>query len=465
MRIGDMKRYCKSCSIEVGKSKQLCPTCYKKNRDFNGKHWNKTRPLRTGFTKDEENTFLRECVSNGIDTTGKIIKEYIKLGRKHRSQPWLINRLKELGIYKIPDMDSIIWERDTNERENRVNIAKLNGFSIVDNDNRRTAKVKCDKCGMVVSYTTMSKNGCFKCKVAQNQKITAGRRDKKKSAKIELYKGRVNKLKEFVNNEEEYKKYTCYKETPIYKEYMWYNGRMGVKYRETELSYKLQWIGYYVYIVSTTLCPDIPTKEGYKICRKCRVEKNESDFIQNGCKECAKERRKEFYLPKQREKDRERYKKDVVYRLQSIISAYIYGFLKGNPRSQRAGSILGVSVEEFKVYLESNFEDWMNWDNQGKKLGEWQIQHIVPKQFAQTEEEAYLLNHYRNLIPMCAYENNSLHHRVLKEQLNDWHKGDKIIQKILKRNKDRIVDKSIFVPMKMGKPTQNPQLHTQHNFW
>ena len=420
--------YCKYCSIEVGKGKQVCDTCRKKNKVSSNKQ---KRVLKTGFTSNEENVFLNECVSNGIDTTGKIRNEYIRLGKPARSAGWLLRRMQELGIYNENSLKNSLnefWDKTRDkESQRRMDMAQNKGFSIVSNNTLLTAKFKCNKCGSICSYNTMRTKKCSGCKVAENKRRIAEKEAKRISAKIEKYKSRVDKLKEFVNNEEEYKKYNAYIETPINKEYAWYNGIGGIKYREDDLTYKLQWIGFYVYVISPTLCPDVASKEGYSICRKCREEKPSNHFIGNGCKDCAKEYRREFLLPKEREKSRERYKTDVVYRLQHIISSYIHGFLKGNPRSQRAGSILGVSVEEFKIHLESHFEDWMNWDNQGKLLGNWQIQHIVPKQFAETEEEAYLLNHYMNLIPMCAYKNNSLHHRVLKEQLNDWHKKNKTI--------------------------------------
>jgi len=462
-----IQRYCKSCSIEVGKGKQYCVDCYKKNNSIQKTiSRNNSLKLRSGFTKNEENEFLKACVNSGIDTPNKIYNEYIRLGKHARSTVWLLRRMQELGIYNKDSLKNSLnefWDKIRDkETQRRIDITQSRGFSIVSNDTLLTAKVKCNKCGTICSYNTMRTKKCNGCKAAENKRRIAEKEDKRISAKIQKYKSRVDKLKEFVNNEEEYKKYNAYTETPIKKEYAWYNNsRLGIKYREKELSYKLQWIGFYVYVISPILCPDVATKEGYSICRKCREEKPLNEFIGNGCKECAKEYRREFLLPKEREKSRERYKTDIVYRLQSIISSYIWGFLKGNPRSQKAGSILGVSVEKFKIHLESHFEDWMNWDNQGKKLGHWQIQHIVPKQFAETEEEAYLLNHYKNLIPMCAYKNNSLHHRVLKEQLNDWHKKNKTIQKILKRNKDRIVDESIFSHIKNHIEVQPPQ----HNFW
>jgi len=51
--------------------------------------------------------------------------------------------------------------------------------------------------------------------------------------------------------------------------------------------------------------------------------------------------------------------------------------------------------------LESKFEDWMNWDNQGKYNGEfnygWDINHIIPISSAKTEDDIIKLNHYTNL--------------------------------------------------------------------
>ena len=40
--------------------------------------------------------------------------------------------------------------------------------------------------------------------------------------------------------------------------------------------------------------------------------------------------------------------------------------------NQRTTNILGCSVEEFKLYLESKFESWMTWDNKGLYNGEIQ---------------------------------------------------------------------------------------------
>ena len=74
---------------------------------------------------------------------------------------------------------------------------------------------------------------------------------------------------------------------------------------------------------------------------------------------------------------------------------------------------MGCSLSEFKTHLESNFEDWMCWDNYGLYNGElnygWDIDHIVPSSSAKTEEESVKLNHYTNLQPLCGKIN-----RVIK---------------------------------------------------
>lgn len=114
-------------------------------------------------------------------------------------------------------------------------------------------------------------------------------------------------------------------------------------------------------------------------------------------------------------------KNDLVYNLSIRIRNSIRKIFKENKMSKnlKTQEILGCSYEEFKSYLESKFETWMNWDNKGKYNGKfnygWDIDHIIPISSAKTEEEVIKLNHYTNLQPLCSYVN-----RVIKK--------DKIIQ-------------------------------------
>jgi hypothetical protein len=85
--------------------------------------------------------------------------------------------------------------------------------------------------------------------------------------------------------------------------------------------------------------------------------------------------------------------------------------------------ILSCSFLELKEYLESKFEDWMNWENRGLYNGEfdygWDIDHIIPLSSGETEEEILKLNHYTNLQPLCSKIN-----RDIKKDKLDYTKID-----------------------------------------
>ena len=57
------------------------------------------------------------------------------------------------------------------------------------------------------------------------------------------------------------------------------------------------------------------------------------------------------------------------------------------------------------------FTPEMNWSNYGK-FG-WHIDHIIPLDSANTEDEMYKLCHYTNLQPLWWSENLSKGHKVL----------------------------------------------------
>ena len=63
--------------------------------------------------------------------------------------------------------------------------------------------------------------------------------------------------------------------------------------------------------------------------------------------------------------------------------------------------ILGCNWDEFKIYLEKQFQLGMSWKNRS----EWHIDHIIPLASAKTEEDVIRLNHYTNLQPLWAADN------------------------------------------------------------
>lgn len=110
--------------------------------------------------------------------------------------------------------------------------------------------------------------------------------------------------------------------------------------------------------------------------------------------------------------DKKRKENDILYKLRYNMRSLIRNSLNpsGFSKKLKTEEILGCSCDEFKHYLESKFEPWMNWENHGKyKSGEvnygWDIDHIIPSSSAKTEEEIIKLNHYTNLQPLCSYTN------------------------------------------------------------
>jgi hypothetical protein len=198
-----------------------------------------------------------------------------------------------------------------------------------------------------------------------------------------------------------------------------------------------------------------------KICNKCNEEKELSEFnkdkykkdgYMNFCKECRhekhilnkeinnkrsreygsknKENRKK-YNEKNRKKlneysknwkinnleykerqsklkwNRDKSKREndplfkLTYNIRTLISKTIREF--GSAKKSKTYLILGCSFEEFKIYLENQFSEGMNWENYGK----WHLDHKKPISFANTEDEIYELNNYKNFQPLWAFDNLS----------------------------------------------------------
>lgn len=79
--------------------------------------------------------------------------------------------------------------------------------------------------------------------------------------------------------------------------------------------------------------------------------------------------------------------------------------LKQGSKSGSAIDLLGCSLKEFRVYLQSLFEDGMSWEN----YGDWHIDHRRPCNSFNLllEDEQQMCFHYTNLQPLWAEENIS----------------------------------------------------------
>jgi hypothetical protein len=89
---------------------------------------------------------------------------------------------------------------------------------------------------------------------------------------------------------------------------------------------------------------------------------------------------------------------DVNYKIKENMSRRIrYELTSGKTKS--TCDYIGCSIDYLKMYLESKFSSWMNWENYGKI---WQIDHIIPcKSWDFSKEfDNYCCWNYRNLQPL-----------------------------------------------------------------
>ena len=115
----------------------------------------------------------------------------------------------------------------------------------------------------------------------------------------------------------------------------------------------------------------------------------------------VKERQREW----NRHYRKERYRNDVKYKLTHRLRGRLYNAIKNNCKSGSAIDDLGCTIEELKVYLESQFKEgmtWDNWTNDG-----WHIDHKKQlSTFDLSDREQFLeACHYTNLQPLWWWEN------------------------------------------------------------
>lgn len=109
---------------------------------------------------------------------------------------------------------------------------------------------------------------------------------------------------------------------------------------------------------------------------------------------------------------KERRLKDPIFKLSGNLRTRIKkSFLKTkHNKKSKTKDIIGCSWEEFKEHIESQFENWMTWENYGdceenEYKCTWHLDHIIPVSLAETEEDVYLLNHWSNFQPLCGKRN------------------------------------------------------------
>ncbi len=121
--------------------------------------------------------------------------------------------------------------------------------------------------------------------------------------------------------------------------------------------------------------------------------------------ELHRQRRKED-PEKIRAWQREHYhanKDDLNLRIARGLRARLRGALGRNQKSGSAVDDLGITIEEFKLWIYSQFEGGMNWGN----YGEWHLDHVRPLvSFDLTNRDEFLeAANWLNYQPLWAKDN------------------------------------------------------------
>jgi hypothetical protein len=171
-----------------------------------------------------------------------------------------------------------------------------------------------------------------------------------------------------------------------------------------------------------------------KTCSDCGTEKYESCFYKNGggraglrskCKDCINKQTKDFYQwnkeqyseyhkkryvenkteirAKQREYEKKRLNSDIEFKIKKNLRIRMYCAIRYNLKSGSAVKDLGCSIDFFKEYIASMFQDGMTWDN----YGEWHLDHIKPLSLFNLSDRSQYLEaaNYKNIQPLWAKDN------------------------------------------------------------
>ena len=117
----------------------------------------------------------------------------------------------------------------------------------------------------------------------------------------------------------------------------------------------------------------------------------------------TKEYQKEWSLKNReylRGYERNKYRTNINFKLRRICRTRIRQALKGISKSAHTMELIGCTIDELRRHIESLFEPWMTWENQG--LGGWDIDHIkAMTKFDLTDpEQQHACCNWSNLQPM-----------------------------------------------------------------
>ena len=132
--------------------------------------------------------------------------------------------------------------------------------------------------------------------------------------------------------------------------------------------------------------------------RRSRAQKDK-DYRKSNRDKVNNWKRNMYHRSKENETDvfiQRRIKENIARRLRLLLEGQ---------KSQPTVDLLGCSTEDFKIHLETTWDDGMTWENYGTHG--WHIDHTIPcAAFDQDDEtERHACWNYRNLRAMWSEEN------------------------------------------------------------
>lgn len=107
--------------------------------------------------------------------------------------------------------------------------------------------------------------------------------------------------------------------------------------------------------------------------------------------------------------------KVVVATRDRINSSIKKSALQKTTKTGALEKYFGCTKQELILHIESQFEEWMTWENHGLKT--WNIDHIIPFAFFKNNIEGnlHIVLNCKNHRPLCAYEN-----RKKSNKMEQW---------------------------------------------
>ena len=120
-----------------------------------------------------------------------------------------------------------------------------------------------------------------------------------------------------------------------------------------------------------------------------------------------------------KERNRLRYKNDINYKLKKVLRSRVIDALKkkGNYKTESTEDLIGCSIPELLRHIERQFQEGMSWDNHGFGDDKWHVDHIIPCDSfnLEQEEERRKCFNYKNLQPLWQKENISKGNKMSQE--------------------------------------------------